>query len=756
MPRNLSDACWSSDDSSFGWVDMEDIEPAASKKTNTVEERISETEDDSSDDSDSTQFDSESKNRPVLKDEREQKENQKRNDPISTNISQGRVKNDVSEDSDSTQFDLEFDNRPVVKDAIRSKGNNPLNVSGDQLKLHETNNSSNHETSENSASAESGSESSDDSDKNELKPFTKSLLVKEERRSHVLSDDSEVDSSPLKTRLRVKSESGTTQQTTKGDKHVPLIEGVLLDTVQPLPLDIGDNEDVWIVQCPNEMSEATLKGKTLNFNGISCAEQFEGSVLLTANTKPMNLLLPKSPLKLKSLTPAGHIIFKEKEMASYIVHPICNEDNLTSLPTGLKERHPLFGADLSLVQKLSSQLQKRKKKKKKKKQDVSDLGSTFCEDENEMPEAENGPKFTNSLDDSPSHIKKKKKKRKHLSEETVAFNQDSDTKSHSLHPSFHSGNSPRIKSEQNINGFVIDDYIQPELQQKKHRKVKHEPGEAVSPLITNLHSELAYATPSKKRKHKHLEYSFENDRMLAGGTSDEAENILSQKRKKRKYEDASNTSYDVYSTSERTIEPSESVGESSDLVSPKKKKHHKYERDFQRKNIENVNNKSDELAIYSEEMTLDPVADGLLHTVKKKKKKIKENDTESVVSPNIKTNSDINFMSTKKKKKLKIENSDRHLEQLSFDATDTKKSLSDVTGADFDYFDANRKKLHKEERRKFEETGCSAESSGENLTLSKFFKHTPNNSLLKQETSYADHSPVIDVHQKKKKKRKSE
>lgn len=750
MSRNLSDACWSSDDSSFGWVDMEDKESVGAKKANNVQHSLSDSEDGSSDDSDTTQFDPDSNKKPVPNAEPKQKR-LIRNDPVSADKSRGQVENDASEDSDSTQFDAESDNGPVA-DIIKSKGNNPMTVKGDHLKAPRTKTARNHETSKDSASGESSSESSDDSYKKDLKPFTKRLLVKKERHSHVLSGDSDVDSPPLKPRSSVKSEPGTPQKKTKEDLHAPLIDGVLLDTAQPLPFDIDANEDVWIVQCPNEVSESTLKGKTLNFNGVSSAEKFEGRVLLTANPKPVTLLLGKNPLTLRSLTPTGHIIFKEKEVTPHIHRPVCIEDNITSLPVGLKARHPLFGADLSLVERLSSQVQKRKKKmkKKKKKLDISDIEPTIYEDENEVTKPIISAKLSNDLDTSPMPKKKKKKKIKHLEEQVEACSKDSDIKNDNLQLLFNSGSSSKVTSERDINGFVTG-CIESERQQKKQKKVKHERGEALSPETTNAHPELSYVTPSKKRKHKHLENSFEGDRQVAGGTFEESENIPSQKKKKRKYENESSVSNDVYSTNERNVLPSESFAESLYNIPPKKKKHHKYETDFQIKNVETMNNRLEELAVCSQDMTLDSVTDELLHTTKKKKKKIKEEDTEFIVSPDIGTNSDVNHTSAKKKKKLKMENSDEHLGQSSFDARDKKDSICDVTGADLDYFEVKRKK-RKEEKRKLEGT---FEFSEENSPHSKL-KHSFNNSLLKQESSYDDHSLIMDVLHKKKKKRKSE
>ncbi|CAL8093577.1 unnamed protein product [Orchesella dallaii] len=204
--------------------------------------------------------------------------------------------------------------------------------------------------------------------------------------------------------------------------------------------DAFSEDGVWIVQCSKDVKiSELLTGKKLKLNGTSTipVDDEEDEVELTeyvpgglpgSNEKDRQyeaisvpnenfnegvlLLLPdESRFKVVSAPVQGHIIVREsiKDLENPMIE--VEKPTLRELPAGIKERHPVYGADFTnILKKMEAAPIKSPKKKKKKSIDQERQYAS----QNGIS-SQNGLSTVHDHEQNDSGVKRKKGKNKHNS-----------------------------------------------------------------------------------------------------------------------------------------------------------------------------------------------------------------------------------------------------------------------------------------------------------------------------------------------------
>jgi len=279
-----------------------------------------------------------------------------------------------------------------------------------------------------------------------------------------------------------------------------------LDSVEEDPNGVGDvhlkaedieeeSNRVWILQCPANVNLGKLiGGKKINLGGTTqlelelessaCeAKQYEAVGLInsgeTGKPTSMMALLPdeSGELKLVAAPINGYIMIRESLEELPVPKLLPNPKPHHTLPEGIKERHPIYGADFTKVfQEIASRSNNKQKKKKKKRRvngddDLIDTPQKLSEIE--TPHKSKKSKLNGSIPASPILIKTesftpKKKKR------TVDHHTDG-TNYHGLlngHRTFSEELKPSFSSSLNSNTGAIPEDGETDIVKKRSKKSK--------------------------------------------------------------------------------------------------------------------------------------------------------------------------------------------------------------------------------------------------------------------------------------------
>ncbi|ODM94633.1 hypothetical protein Ocin01_12048 [Orchesella cincta] len=280
--------------------------------------------------------------------------------------------------------------------------------------------------------------------------------------------------------------------------------------------EAATEDGVWILQCSKDVNVSeVLTGKKLRLNGrskiatddqadeadltqyvpgsgslgaIITDRRFETiSVPNESGNEGVILLLPdENRFKIVTAPVQGHIIVRESIKNLEVPTIELERPKTRALPAGIKERHPVYGADFtSILKKMEAAPIKSPKKKKKNSGDQEHQLYTSTPSQNGIY-SYNGVSSVNDSKQSDSGVKKKKKNQKNhdrsiddVEDEECAFSNGTLNRSISpivnISPEASQKKSKKRKREESesFNDFERTDIVEPPVKKNKKTKLRY-------------------------------------------------------------------------------------------------------------------------------------------------------------------------------------------------------------------------------------------------------------------------------------------